>query len=315
MEWIDSYGTAQQPASHPITEVIKGRIQKELADMAGVLGVALTTSPFREIWAEAEFYLDLIGSHLNNGKLTSGPMAGSREEMGKVAFSRALRIGFFPVSADPFHWAHLLIGLSAMARFKLNKVVYVISGYDARKPAITPPTIRHAMGRSILNMFTPLFDYSSAALEGDLDGESSLFKILASHQAQRINAFYIAGADHGRRFDPDAGQPDTIQKIEEQVRRKTYGFDSKKQRISMIFVERGVAKWSVEARLNISCMPGVPFEASSSAIRRALAGREKIDRLALLPYTAYLYIRALGLYASEQQAEPNRGPLPTKRVA
>ena len=283
--------------------------------MAGELGMALTTSPFAEIWAEAEFYLDLISSHLNHREIMPVAIPGSEDEAERATFSRALRIGFFPVSADPFHWAHLLIGLSAIARFKLDKIVYIISGYDTRKPEITPPTIRHPMGRSILNMFTPLFDYSSAALEGDLDGESSLFKILASRQAQRINAFYIAGADHGRRFDPDAGQPDTVQKIEEHVRRKMYGFDRKKHRISMIFVKRGVAKCSVETRSNVSCMPGVPFEVSSSAIRRALAGRERIDRLALLPHTAYLYIRALGLYASERQVEPSHGPLPTKRVA
>jgi nicotinic acid mononucleotide adenylyltransferase len=315
MEWIDSCRRAQQFVSHPITETVKGRIQRELFDMTQELSVTLTTTPFAEIWAEAEYYLDLIASHLNHREIIPGPMAGSREKTEKAEFSRALRIGFFPVSADPFHWAHLLIGLSAIARFKLDKIVYIISGYDARKPDITSPTIRHPMGRSILNLFTPLFDYSSAALESDLDGESSLFKILASHQARRINAFYIAGADHGRRFDPDAGQPDTVQKIEEHVRRKMYGFDSKKHRISMIFVKRGVAKCSVETRSNVSCMPGVPFEASSSAIRRALAGREKIDRLALIPHTAYLYIKALGLYALERQVEPSHRPLPRKRVA
>jgi nicotinic acid mononucleotide adenylyltransferase len=283
--------------------------------MAQELSVTLTTSPFKEIWAEAEFYLDLIASHLNQREITPVAITGSENEAERAAFSRVFRIGVFPVSADPFHWAHLLIGLSAIARFKLNKIVYVISGCDARKPEITSPTIRHPMGRSILNLFTPLFDYSSAALEGDLDGESSLFKILASHQARRINAFYIAGADHCRRFDPGTGGPDTVQKMEEHVRRKTYGFDRKKHRISMIFVKRGVAKCSVDTRLDVSCMPGVPFEASSSAIRRALAGREKIDRFALLPYTAYLYIRALGLYASERQVEPSHGPLRTKRVA
>jgi nicotinic acid mononucleotide adenylyltransferase len=315
MEWIDSCRPAQQFVSHPITETVKGRIQKELFDMAQELGVTFTASPFTEIWAEAEFYLDLIASHLNRREIMSSAMTGSNEETEKAEFSRALRIGFFPVSADPFHWGHLLIGLSAMARFTLDKVIYVLSGSDERKPGMTPPGIRHPMGRSILNMFTPLFDYSSAALESDLDGESSLFKILASHQARRINAFYIAGADHGRRFDPDAGQPDTFQKIEEHVRRKMYGFDSKKHRIFMIFVKRGVAKCSVETQSNVSCMPGVPFEASSSAIRRALAGREEIDRLALLPHTAYLYIKALDLYTSKRQVEPSHGPLPTKRVA
>jgi hypothetical protein len=169
MEWIDSCRPAQQFVSHPITETVKGRIQKELFDMAQELGVTFTASPFTEIWAEAEFYLDLIASHLNRREIMSSAMTGSNEETEKAEFSRALRIGFFPVSADPFHWGHLLIGLSAMARFTLDKVIYVLSGSDERKPGMTPPGIRHPMGRSILNLFTPLFDYSSAALESDLD--------------------------------------------------------------------------------------------------------------------------------------------------
>ncbi|HUJ90667.1 MAG TPA: hypothetical protein VLX12_10755 [Syntrophorhabdales bacterium] len=315
MDWLDFHGAAQQGGSHPITEAIMGRIEKELLDMARDIGISPATSPFSEIRAEADFYLDLIASHLNSGEIIPAAIARSKEAVEKAAPGKAIRIGFYPVSADPFHWAHLLIGLSAIARFKLDKIMYIISGYDARKPEMTSPAIRHPMARSILNLFTPLFDYSSAALEGSLDGESSLFKILSSHQTQRISAFYIAGADHCRRFDPGTRQPDTVQKMEDHVRGKKYGFDSTKHRISMIFVRRGVAKCSVDTRLNVSCIPGVPFEASSSAIRRTLAGGDKIDRLALLPYTAYCYIMALGLYGPEREVERKRGSFRTERVA
>jgi hypothetical protein len=315
MDWLDLQRAAQQSGSHPITEAIRGRIQKELTDMAQEVGIQLTASPFKEIWAEAEFYLDLITSHLNNREVIPVSIPGSGEGSEKREFGRALRVGFFPVSADPFHWGHLLIGLSAMARFKLDKVVYVISGYDARKPGMTPPTARHAMGRSILNLFTPLLDYSSAAVEADLDGESSLFKILALHKGQRIKAFYIAGSDHCRCVDPATGDADTIQKLEGHVRSKTCGFDGKRECIALIVVKRGLGECSVNTRLNVSCLPGLPFEASSTAIRRALAGPESKDKLALLPYTAYLYIRALGLYVPDRQVAHKQRPSHVKRVA
>jgi nicotinic acid mononucleotide adenylyltransferase len=315
MDWLDLQGAAQASGSNPITEVIKGRILKELSDMAEEIDIRLSASPFKEIWADAEFYLDLITSQLNNREVIPVSITKPHEESEKAESERTLRVGFYPVSADPLHWGHLLIGLSAMARFKLDKVVYAIAGHDPRKPEMTPPTARHPMGQSILNMFTPLFEYSPVALEDELDGESSLFKMLALHGGRRIKAFYIAGSDHCRRVDPVTGSADTIQKLEEHVRSKMYGFDGRRQRISLIFVKRDPAECSINTRLNVSYIPSLPFNASSTVIRWALAGRESRDKLALLPYTAYLYIRALGLYVPSRQVGGKGMSLPVKRVA
>lgn len=277
--------------------------------------MSLAIPPFGTIWAEADFCLELIASHLNNRAILPVAIPKLGEGTEGTELGRTLRIGFYPVSADPFHWAHLLIGLSAIARFRLDKIVYIIAGYDARKPEMTSPVTRHRMGNCILNLFAPLFECSPAALEGKIDGESSFFKILSSYQAQRINAFYIAGSDHCRRVDPETGSADTVQKLEEHVRARPYGFDSTRHRVFVIFVRRGVTECSVKTRLRVSYMPGMPFEASSTAIRKALIGRESIDRLALLPYTAYLYIRALGLYTAGQTIERKEGSPPVKRVA
>ena len=54
MDWLDFHGAAQQGGSHPITEAIMGRIEKELLDMARDIGISPATSPFSEIRAEAD---------------------------------------------------------------------------------------------------------------------------------------------------------------------------------------------------------------------------------------------------------------------
>jgi hypothetical protein len=287
-------------------------IHEELAAMAGRLSLPLNAFPFREISAQAEASLDRIAYHLNSRETVNAGIRTSREASGVYVQDRVARIGCYPVSADPFHWGHLLIGLSAMARFKLDKVIYVLSGSDERKPGMTPPGIRHPIGRTVLNLFTPLFDFSPGGGTGDPDGESSLFRLLALNPDQMIDAFYIAGSDHCRRVDPATGNADTVQKLEENMSNGIYGFNGTRHRIFPVFVKRGLAECSVKTPLRVSCMPGLPFDVSSTAIRRAFAGREDRDKLAFLPHTAYLYIPALGLYTTRRRAEPKEGPLPSK---
>jgi hypothetical protein len=229
--------------------------------------------------------------------------------------NRKIRIGCYLVSADPFHWGHLLIGLNAMARFELDKVIYVFAGSHEYKSGITPPAIHDPMGRTILNMLTPLFDYLAQGGSGDLDGESSLFKLLALNRDQVIDAFYIAGSDHCRRVDPATGNADTLQKLEDNMTNSIYGFNDTRHRIFPIFVKRGLAACRVKTLLEVSCMPGLPFHVSSTVIRQAFGGTQERDKLAFLPHTAYLYIRALGLYTTGGRAEQKENPLLVKRAA
>jgi hypothetical protein len=291
-----------KPQSHEaVVESVRQMIIKEVAAMARTLNLPLNGFPFNEISADAEASLDRIACHLNGGETVSAGVRVSQDASRIYAQDRVARIGCYPVSADPFHWGHLLIGLSAMARFKLDKVIYVLSGSDERKPGMTHPGTRHPIGRTILNMFKPLFDYSPGGDAGDADGESGLFHLLALNPDRKIDAFYIAGSDHCRRADPATGNPDTVQKLEENMTNGIYNFNGKIHRVFPIFVRRGLAECSVKTPLHVSCMPGLPFDVSSTAIRRAFAGREDRDKLAFLPYTGYLYIRALGLYSPGRQ--------------
>ena len=106
-----------------------------------------------------------------------------------------------------------MAALSAMVAMKLDKVIFIIAGLDARKPSMLPEEARHRLSRSILEKFDPLFAYSPLALGTDLDGEANCWRLLALNSRRNIEIFYIAGADHLGRTT-SRGEPDTIQKLE-----------------------------------------------------------------------------------------------------
>jgi nicotinic acid mononucleotide adenylyltransferase len=217
----------------------------------------------------------------------------------KPAVSRTLRIGIYPVAANPFHWAHLLIGLSALVRFRLDKIIYVISGSDPRKPALAAAKIRHLIGEEVIKIFAPFFGYSSIALENNCDGERNLFKIVSLNPDQSIDFFYIVGADHYHRINPKTGEADTLQKLESMIADDNYFFNPALHSISAIFIERGTRDCAVETDIPVAFIPGMPFAASSTMIREAFNGTQPVHTLALLPYTAFAYADAFSLYSSE----------------
>jgi hypothetical protein len=107
-------------------------------------------------------------------------------ESGLLHEDRELRIGVFPTAANLFHWARLLGGLIVMERFLLDKVIFVIAGQDSRRPKIAPEDIRHSMAKEVLELFHPLFEYSSIALGTTTSGEENLFKIQPCSRHSRL---------------------------------------------------------------------------------------------------------------------------------
>jgi hypothetical protein len=179
---------------------------------------------------------------------------------------RESRIGVFPTAANPFHWAHLLGGLITMERFLLDKVIFVIAGQDSRKPEMASEDVRHSMTKEVLALFQPFFEYSSIALGTPTSGEENLFSILRMNPAQAIHAFYIAGGDHYYRFHPVTGSPDTIQKLEDGMSSKLFGFDGQLHRVSAVFQPPAwVMSRSVLARLT-PLPKAVPFAARQQAL-------------------------------------------------
>ena len=283
---------------HCLTEGIRRRVKGELIKMASALSRSLYDQPFRDILGFAESSLSHI-AHLWKSKEIK-PEIQTRTSLSdnqKKADKKLCRIGFYPVAANPFHWAHLLIGLSALTEFKLDRVIFVIAGFDPGKPDLVPVAIRHAMGKEVLKIFDPLFGYSSIAAGDNADGESNLFRFLSLNPDQRIEAFYIAGGDHYQRINPKNNLPDTIQKLENNIMNTCYRSNANFYRVSAIFIERGKRERQIKTFLPVYFLPAMPFEASSTMIRAALLNENKKEALTLLPFTAYQYIKKFALYS------------------
>jgi len=280
-----------------LTEGITRRVKRELVKMAITLGRSLYDQPFKDILDFTETSLSHI-AHLWKSKEIKPEIhiRTSLSDNQKKADKKLCRVGFYPVAANPFHWAHLLIGLSALTEFKLDKVIFVIAGFDPRKPDLVPTAIRHAIGKEVLKIFDPLFGYSPIAVGNDVDGESNLFRLLSLNPEQRIEAFYIAGGDHYLRINPKNNLPDTIQKMENNIMNTCYRSNANFYRVSAIFIERGKRERQVDTFLPVYFLPAMPFEASSTMIREALQDNHKRETLALLPYIAYHYISKFELY-------------------
>jgi nicotinic acid mononucleotide adenylyltransferase len=281
-----------------IVSTIAHRLSLELDGMKELLGGGSGSDTIDAISAEMSSQLTAIRGLIADDQIF--PQCNLRLSQGAEhgeGCDRALRVGVFPTAGDPFHWMHLLSGLKAMAICKLDKVIYVIAGSDSRKPDLLRADVRHRMAQEILGLFFPLFAYSPIALDNTMDGETNIFRILQLNQKQKVDAFYIAGTDHYYRCSPRTGKPDTIQKLENGVKERVFGYDERMSSVSAIFVGRGKQQPNaVDTFLNIDFIQGMPLEASSTSIRKALTGRGPRERLAILPYSVLTYIRRSALY-------------------
>ena len=171
-----------------------------------------------------------------------------------------LRIGVYALAANPLHWGHILVGLSALVLMKLDRVVFVIAGTDPRKPLMLPPEIRHRLARTVIDTFEPFFSYSPIALGTDLDGETNLGRLFALNPRLPLHAFYIAGSDHCRRRT-ESGEPDTIEKLE-WVAQKLKRSHRPRHSISALFIDRLGQRASAQSMatfLDVHILPAMPL--------------------------------------------------------
>ena len=230
---------------------------------------------------------------------------------------RYLRVGVYPVAANPMHWGHVLVGLSAMALLQLDKVVFIIAGTDIRKPFMVSAENRHRLGRTVIETFNPLIAYSPLALGTDLDGETNFGRLLKLNAQQALEAYYIAGGDHYRRTTSE-GEPDTVQKLERVVEEEAKGGNTHHD-ISAVFIDRDGEtgqREQVSTSLNVHFLPPIPFSVSSTAVRNALRRDDFSEDLVSLPYSCFLEIRSNGLYRDVRErlekSEPPAQPLPAR---
>ncbi|MCF7892147.1 MAG: radical SAM protein, partial [Candidatus Omnitrophica bacterium] len=314
--------------SHPVTYCIYKIIADDMAKMAKAIGISQTHKEFKSRLRHSELFLAKIAQHLLSRQIDPDTtIRVSGHQHSRVPLPAVLRVGIFPVAANPFQWDHLLIGLKAIAEQKLDKVIYDIqSGKDKRKPLLrsTEP-YRYELGKQELDIFAPFFAFSKNISPY---GEYDIFRILKLNPRQKIDAFYLVGGDHYFRWAkqdikalPDGTQvqgkiqapqnmlkgsrrysewaryyrmepaADTIQKLETLPNNNKYGFNPYMHSITPIFIQRGKPKQKIDTSLDIVMLEGVG-NASATDVRNALAGQGKKEHLAYLPYAGYRYIQS-----------------------
>jgi len=211
-----------------------------------------------------------------------------------------LQIGVYALAANPLHWGHILVGLTALVLMKLDRVIFVIAGEDPRKPFMLQQEIRHRLARTVIDAFEPFFEYSPIALGSGLDGETNLGRLLALNPRQRVHAFYVAGSDHYRRRN-QRGEPDTIEKLEG-LSRSLLETSASGHTVSAVFIDRlgqGDGPVRVETFLDVHTLPAVPLMCSSTAARHDLCAGELTEAVTSVPYATFAEIQSLGLYGTK----------------
>jgi nicotinic acid mononucleotide adenylyltransferase len=308
-ERVDSDEGRTATLSYP--EVIRDRVSRELLSMRGLLGGHADVYAFEALDRLARSTLERIIDLVSHGEIRPLNFDPRRSAPGGRWPLRPSRLGVFPIAANPLHWLHLLGGLAAMERFRLDRILYIVAGSDPRKPGMACEAARHKIVKDVLRLFYPLLEYSPAARGGSLDGEEHVFRILSLVQgaiAAPIHVFYIAGSDHFRPFSAARNRPDTVRKLEDGMRRGLYGFEPCRDRLSAVFLDRGghLELEVPETRLDVRWVHDLPLRVSSTGIRAALNGEAPLGELSYLPFTAYRVIRANGLYNTENPGATHR---------
>ncbi len=237
--------------NHCLTEGIRRRVKGELVKMASTLSRSLYDQPFKDILDFAETSLSHI-AHLWKSKEINPEIQirTSLYDKPKKAVKKVHRIGFYPVAANPFHWAHLLIGLSALTEFKLDKVSSQSLVLTQGNPILSRWQSDMPWEKKYSKFLIPFSVIPPSRSGNDVDGESNLFRLLSLNPEQRIEAFYIAGGDHYHRINPKNNLPDTIQKMENNIMNTCYRGNDNFHQVSAVFIERGERERQVNTFLS-----------------------------------------------------------------
>ena len=99
---------------NPEIELVRSAIHEDIFAMAKVCNLPLTSYPFSEIIPSLKQRLDQAAYLWDTGEINPCVnICTAPDDPSAPSVERSLRIGIYPVAANPFHWAHLLAGPSA----------------------------------------------------------------------------------------------------------------------------------------------------------------------------------------------------------
>jgi hypothetical protein len=285
-----------------ITRSIEVALLPEMACMARFMGRTQHSKSLTAIRCRFKTLLDAIEDLIVKGEIE--PWHGlrlSENDPPTLSCPRPLRLGVYPIRANPIHWGHLLSGLGAIASARLDKVVYVVVDGDTDNGELLPEGLRHNAAHDLLKSFEPLLCYSPVGRGLWLDKESSIFHVLALNEGRKIDAFYIGEGGQCRRKDPVTGEPGTLEKLENGVLRRIFdvaGHTDGEHSISVVFLKGEERIDSTATFLPIRFIPTPLPEVSPVELRKTLMGERNIDVLAALPFTVFQHTQGAAVMKS-----------------
>ena len=273
----------------PVTQDILMQIMTELATMISILGRAPAGRRIAEIQLRVRAFLRQAAECIMAREIDPWVrLRLSPDEPPVSPLPASVRIGFFPLSANPIHWGHLLSALSVMARARLDKIIFTIASDSPPSTELYPEEMRRGAAAEAVSLFQPLFTLIPASAGRTLSGPASLFRLLGLNNQQMIEAFYIIVANE---LASSAGVIEVMEALWGHSG-STVGVRSEKLHpISLIRVDStGVEKPSLHDNRVLVIphpLPGI----STAAVRGALRSSFHRDELAALPACAFRLFR------------------------
>ena len=155
------------PATGDVTLAVAG----ELAGMSSLLGRVSARRRIAEIQALSRGFLHRIARLVSSSQINPWTRVRlSPADPPLQPSPRSVRLGVFPMPANPLHWGHLLSALAVMADMGLDKVVFVIEQDPASNGDLFPEEIRRGAAAQAILGFQPFFTLVPASAGRTVSG-------------------------------------------------------------------------------------------------------------------------------------------------
>jgi len=160
----------------------------------------------KKIQEDARSAIEKIAKKISEGKITPNiDIRTSPDDLGQEikTSGKEAKIGVFVTACDPITWGHMVSALNAMAEHNLSKVIFVISGPDARRPVLGETMEeRIEMACEFFPCFGGLFEYSNISMQDPAEGETQIWKIFDLNPDVKLTISYLVYDEHQHVINP-----------------------------------------------------------------------------------------------------------------
>ncbi len=277
----------------PVTGDVLMQVMTELANMTSVLARAPARRRIGEIQGLARALLHQVAQLILAREVDPWIRLRMTPDEPPVSPSAdAVRIGVFPLSANPIHWGHLLSGLSVMVKARLDKVVYVISHDPSPAGELYPEELRRGAAAEAIALFQPLFTLIPGQSGKSVSGPASFFRLLGLNGQQMAEAYYISGYESGTSLSIDG----VMEALRTEGGKVAAGHSERLHPVSLIRINAATGEGASAGNQRLMVVPSPLPWVSTAALRAALSSSLHRDELAALPACAFRHLRVLSCF-------------------